>query len=68
MALKTYRSVVRTAKLLIEEHGASAPLRAAQRADELLDEGDIDGSMFWGQTHEMIEEITRNRSEKDLPN
>jgi len=43
-------------------------LQAAQRADERLDEGDIDGSMFWGQTHEMIEEITRNRSEKDLPN
>ncbi len=68
MALKIYRSVVRTAKLLIEEHGGSAPLQAAQRADELLDEGDIDGSMFWGQIHEVIEEITRNRSEKDLPN
>jgi hypothetical protein len=54
MALKIYR----TAKLLVEEHGASAPLQAAQRADELLDEGDIDGSMYWGQIHEVIEEIT----------
>ena len=33
----------RAAKLLVDQHGADAPIRAAQRADELLAAGDIEG-------------------------
>jgi hypothetical protein len=31
----------RAAKLLVDQHGADAPIRAAQRADELLAAGDV---------------------------
>jgi hypothetical protein len=33
--------IFRAAKLLIDQHGEDAALRAAQRADELLEEGDV---------------------------
>ena len=33
----------RSAKLLVDQHGADAPIRAAQRADKLLAAGDIEG-------------------------
>ena len=33
----------RAAKLLVDHHGADAPIRAAQRADELLATGDMEG-------------------------
>jgi hypothetical protein len=59
-ALKIYSSIVRTAKLLIAEHGEGASQQASQRANELLDERDIDGAIVWGQIHEAIEELTRN--------
>ena len=32
-----------TANILIKEHGEDAAIFAAMRADELLDEGDLDG-------------------------
>ena len=35
--------IFRAAVLLIDQHGEHAALRAAQRADELLDAGDTDG-------------------------
>jgi hypothetical protein len=31
------------ARLLIDQHGEDAATRAAQRCDELADEGDLDG-------------------------
>ena len=34
----------RAAKLLVDQHGADAPIRAARRADELLAAGDIEGT------------------------
>ena len=37
----------RSAKLLVDQHGADAPIRAAQRADELLAAGDIEGRALW---------------------
>jgi hypothetical protein len=36
--------IFRAAKLLIDRHGDDADIRAAERADELLDEGDTEGS------------------------
>ncbi len=35
--------IYRTAKTLVNQHGEDAPIYAAMRADELLEEGDLDG-------------------------
>jgi len=37
----------RAAKLLVDQHGADAPIRAAQRADELLAAGDVVARAVW---------------------
>jgi hypothetical protein len=34
-------------ELLVDQHGNDAPLRAAQRADELLEGGDVTGHAVW---------------------
>jgi hypothetical protein len=38
-----------------------AALRAAQRADELLEEGDVDGSAAWRRILAAVEELRRGR-------
>jgi hypothetical protein len=38
---------IRAAKLLIDQHGENATRRAAKLADDLLKEGDLDGSAVW---------------------
>ena len=35
--------IYRTAKLLVDKHGAEAPIHAAMKADAMLDKGDMDG-------------------------
>jgi hypothetical protein len=35
--------IYRAAKLLVDQHGEEAPIRAAARADELREAGEIDG-------------------------
>ena len=37
----------RTAKFLVDRHGDDAPIRAAMRADELMNAGDMDGRAVW---------------------
>lgn len=37
----------RTAWLMVKRHDDNATFEAAQRADELLDEGDMDGAATW---------------------
>ena len=39
--------IFRSAKLLIDQHGADAAIEAARRADALLDKGDLDGRAVW---------------------
>ena len=39
--------ILRSAKLLIDQHGEHAVLEAAIPADELLDLGDLDGQRVW---------------------
>jgi hypothetical protein len=55
--------IFRAAKLLIDQHGADAAIRAAQRADELLEAGDVDGAAVWRQILEAIGELQRGRRE-----
>lgn len=37
----------RSAKALIDQHGADTAIHAAMRADKLLDAGDLDGAATW---------------------
>ena len=36
--------IYRAAKLLVDQHGEDAPIRAAELADEMLEAGDIEGA------------------------
>jgi hypothetical protein len=55
--------IFHAAKLLIDQHGDDAAVRAAMRADVLLDEGDVDGAVVWRRILEAIEELKRGRRE-----
>jgi hypothetical protein len=48
--------------------GEDAPIRAAQRADELLADGDMEGSAVWRRILEAIEELQRSRRDGDALN
>ena len=41
------RDIWTTAGLLVKEHGEHAAIVAAQRADEFLSKGDMDGRRLW---------------------
>ena len=60
--------IFRAAKVLIDQHGNDAPTQAAQRADKLLDKGDVDGSVVWLRILEAIEELRRSRRENERLN
>ena len=51
--IDTYRA----AHLLIERHGDDAPIEAAMRADELAEDGDMDGRTVWLRIVKAIEEL-----------
>ena len=47
----------RSAKLLVDQYGADAPIRAAQCADELLAAGDIEGRAAWLRILAAVKEL-----------
>ena len=49
----------RAAQLLIKRYGADAPVQAAQRADELLNEGNLDGVAAWKRILHAVGELQR---------
>jgi hypothetical protein len=51
--------IYRAAKLLIDQHGQDAPVRAAERADQLLEEGDTEGAAIWRAIMGAIQELQR---------
>jgi hypothetical protein len=51
--------VWRGAQLLIKQHGDEAQLVAAQRADEMLKKGDLDGATSWRLILHAVEELQR---------
>ena len=53
--------IYRAAKLLIDQHGEDTPIRAAERADELLEDGDTEGAAIWRAIMAAIEELQRDR-------
>jgi hypothetical protein len=60
--------IFRAARLLINKHGNDAAIRAAQRADGLLNGGEMDGAAVWRQILEAIEELTRGRRDGEALN
>ena len=46
-----------SAKALVDQHGDDAAIHAAMRADELLDEGDLDGAATWRRVIDAIKEL-----------
>ena len=50
----------RAAQATIQAHGESAALHAAQRADELLAAGDMDGRAVWHRIERAIDELRKS--------
>ena len=53
----------RAANLMIKQHGADAAIAAAQRADELLASGDIEGEIVWKRIVAAVNELQRRDRE-----
>lgn len=51
----------RSANEVIKQHGEDATAKAAMRADELLEAGDIDGCSEWKQILVAIQELQRGK-------
>lgn len=59
--------IYRTAQLLITQHGASASLEAAQRADRFNESGDRDGFHLWRQVLAAVYELEDATIPADAP-
>ncbi len=49
--------IYRSANELIKQHGDAADIEAAMRADELMDDGDMEGKAVWLRIVKAIEEL-----------
>ena len=49
----------RATQATIEQYGDGAGLHAAQRADELMAEGDMDGRWTWHRIERAVDELGR---------
>ncbi len=47
----------RSANVLVKHHGQNAPIRAAMRADAMLEAGDMDGYAAWRRILRAVEEM-----------
>ena len=53
--------ILRSAKLLVDQHGQHANLEAAMHADGLLAQGDLDGQRVWLAIRDAVRELQRER-------
>jgi hypothetical protein len=60
--------IYRAAKLLINQHGEDAPIRAVERVDELLDEGNAEGALVWRGIVRAIKEPQQEWRSSKPPN
>jgi hypothetical protein len=51
------KDIWRAANLLIRQRGDEAELSAAQRADEMLERGDLEGRMVWLRIRRAVVEL-----------
>ena len=57
--------IYRSAKALIDQHGEfEAELHAAQRADELLEAGDMEGRRVWLRVLEAAQELAKPKPDE----
>ena len=49
--------IYRSAKLLIDQHGADAPIFAAMQANKCFEGGDLDGKAVWMRVIRAIKEL-----------
>jgi hypothetical protein len=56
------------AKLLVDQHGEDAALRAAGRADQLLEDGDFEGATIWRAIVAAVEELQREQRDGESVN
>ena len=54
----------RAAQVVIKHYGDDAWFHASSRADELLDEGELDGAAVWRRILAAIEELQRTEPEE----
>ena len=59
-------NIWRAARLLVDRHGNDAAPRAAQRANDLLVEGNLEGSAVWRRILVAIKELRRRPREGDV--
>ena len=57
--------IYRTANILVKQHGEDAPIHAAMRADELLEEGDLDGYAVFKQVVKAVETLLTRETPLD---
>ncbi len=57
--------IYRSARLLIDQPGEDAYFHAAMRADELLENGDLDGSTVWRRIKKAVDELLRSDRTED---
>ena len=53
--------IYRSARLLIDQHGDEAPIRAAMQADAMLDKGDLDGQRVWLRILRAVKDLLHAR-------
>jgi hypothetical protein len=51
--------IYRSAKILLDQHGDDAELRAAEKHDAMLARGDVDGMRVWRRIMTAIGELRR---------
>ena len=51
--------IYRSANILVKRYGEDAALEAAQRADVMLERGDMDGYAVWKSIVRAVEEVQR---------
>ncbi len=49
--------IYRSAQILVKRHGQDAPIKAAMRADAMLENGDLDGCAVWKRILRAVEEL-----------
>ena len=49
--------IYRSAKVLIDQRGEDAPIWAAQKADAMLESGNLDGKHLWLKILEAVEDL-----------
>ena len=55
----TNLDIWRSASVLLSRYGNGASLHAANRCDEMLDKGDLDGRAVWSRIYEAVLELGR---------